>query len=250
MPLTRQDAEELLEQLYATAEVLGSEIKPAAATLMIRDLRDHGRGEVEQALARCRSEINGRLTLASILDRMPSANAHLTPNEAWSVVLEAQDEQRTILWTDEIAAAAGVARPILDEGDKVGARMAFIAAYEREVTNAKTEGRAPRWWPSLGDNKELRREAIEKGIEKGLLPAPKVEHLLPAPERPQDEPGGNPENVKAALDQLRSILDESNSKARREREERESELERRRQKMLDEAEKRMSEDPNGKRRTA
>lgn len=250
MPLTRHDAEDLLEQLYATAEVLGSEIKPSAATLMIRDLRDHKRGEIEQALARCRAEINGRLTLAAILERIPSANAHLTPNEAWSVVLEAQDERRTILWTDEIATAAGVARPILDEGDRVGARMAFIAAYEREITVARVEGRGPRWWPSLGESKEMRREAIEKGIEKGLLSAPSIEHLLPAPEQPFEQPGSSPENVRAALDQVRAILSENRNQARREREERESRFELRRQKMLEQVEERMNQESNDSRRTA
>lgn len=240
MPLTKHDAEQLLEQLYATAEVLGSEIKPAAASLMVRDLRGYERPEIEQALARCRSEINGRLTLASILDRMPSANAHLTANEAWSVVLDSQDEQATILWTDEIASAAGVARPILEAGDKVGARMAFIAAYDREVAASKAEGRAPRWWPSLGESKEQRRAAIEDGIAKGLLPAPKVEHLLPAPERPTDDPDANPANVRAMVQQLRDILDDNHEAGRKAREEERQQQEERRQWMLAEAEKRMA----------
>jgi len=241
MPLTKHDAEALLEQLYATAEVLGSEIKPAAAALMIRDLRDYNRPEIEQALARCRSEINGRLTLASILDRMPSANAHLSANEAWSVVLESEDEMRTIIWTDEIASAAGVARPILDAGDKVGARMAFIGAYDRAVAAAKAEGKTPRWWPSLGESKEQRTAAIDQGIKDGRLPAPKVEHLLPTPERPATAgEGGDPEKVNAMIRQLRSVLDESNESARRAREEEERRHEERREWILAEAEKRIA----------
>lgn len=241
MPLTKHDAEQLLEQLYATAEVLGSEIKPAAASLMIRDLRDYERPEVEQALARCRSEITGRLTLASILERMPSANAFLSANEAWSLVLESQDEARTIIWTDEIASGACVARPILDAGDKVGARMAFIGAYDRAVAAAKAEGRKPRWWPSLGESKEQRTEAIEQGIKDGRLPAPKVEHLLPAPERPATvEEGGDPEKVNAMIQQLRNVLDDSNETARQAREDERQRQEERREWMLVEAEKRMA----------
>ncbi|MCP1366608.1 hypothetical protein BIS06_15395, partial [Halomonas sp. BBD48] len=95
MPLTKQDAEQLLEQLYATAEVLGSEIKPGAANLMVRDLREYSRQEVEKALARCRSELTGRLTLAAILDRIPGANAFLSPNEAWALALSSLDENET-----------------------------------------------------------------------------------------------------------------------------------------------------------
>ena len=238
MPLTRQDAEDLLDQLYATAEVLGNEIKPAAASLMIRDLRDYDRSEIEQALARCRSEITGRLTLAAILERMPTANAHLTANEAWSIVLESQDENATIIWTDEIAKAAGVANPILEAGDKVGARMAFIAAYEREVAASKAEGREVRWWPSLGDSKEQRREAIEQGVKDGRLPAPKVEHLLPAPEKPEDEAGGNQENVQAMLQQLRNTLDASNEQAAEQQRQEQAETERRRAELIAQAEQR------------
>ncbi|MDL4862956.1 hypothetical protein NPJ88_011475 [Halomonas elongata] len=240
MPLTRQDAEDLLDQLYATAEVLGNEIKPAAASLMIRDLRDYDRPEIEQALARCRSEITGRLTLAAILERMPTANAHLAANEAWSVVLESQDEQATIIWTDEIAKAAGVANPILEAGDKVGARMAFIAAYEREVAASKSEGREVRWWPSLGESKEQRREAIEQGVKDGRLPAPKVEHLLPAPEKPEDEAGSNPENVQAMLQQLRDTLNASNEQAAEQRRQEQAETEQRRAELIAQAEQRMA----------
>lgn len=241
MPLTRSDAEALLEQLYATAEVLGSEIKPAAATLMVRDLRDYNRPEVEQALARCRSEITGRLTLAAILERMPSANAYLTANEAWSVALEAQDEMRTVIWTDEISQAAGVAMPILQQGDEVGARMAFIAAYDREVAKAKAEGRAPRWWPSLGESKEQRREAIEQGIKDGLLPAPKVEHLLPAPTGPAtEEEGGDPEKVKAMIASLRDLLADNDEAARQRRQEEQEAFERRRTQQLEIAERKMA----------
>lgn len=241
MPLTKHDAEQLLDQLYATAEVLGSEIKPAAASLMVRDLRDYERPEVEQALARCRSEINGRLTLASILERMPSANAYLSANEAWALALDAQDESKTIIWTDEVSQALGVARPILEAGDKVGARMAFIGAYDRAVAASKAEGRHPRWWPSLGDSKEMRAEAIEQGIKDGRLPAPKVAHLLPAPDRPATvEEGGDPEKVSAMIQQLRDVLSDSNESARQEREAQRQREEERREWLLAEAEKRMA----------
>ena len=240
MPLSRHDAEELLDQLYATAEVLGSEIKPAAATLMIRDLRDYNRLEIEQALARCRSEITGRLTLASILDRMPTANVHLSANEAWSIVLMSRDEQATVIWTDEIAKAAGVANPILEIGDKVGARMAFIAAYEREIASSKAEGRTVRWWPSLGNSKELRRESIEQGIKDGRLPAPDVEHLLPAPSQLEDKTGGIPENVQLVLQHLRNMLKDSNDKAEEHRRREAAALEQRREEMLAQAEKQMA----------
>lgn len=240
--LTKIDAEELLEQLYATAEVLGSEIKPAAASLMIRDLRQYPRGEIEQSLARCRSELTGRLTLAAILERMPSADAYLSANEAWALALSGEDDMDTIVWTEEVAAAMGVARPVLDLGDKIGARMAFIGAYDREIAKAKAEGRKPKWTVSLGHSPERRQDAISEAIKKGLLEAPKVEHLLPAPHgfKQPDESIAPEEKarVQANIQHLRSLLD-SDSSAKAEAEaERQRQQEIRRQELLEQADNR------------
>ncbi len=240
--LTKTDAEELLEQLYATAEVLGSEIKPAAASLMIRDLRQYPRGEIEQSLARCRSELTGRLTLAAILERMPSANEFLSPNEAWALALSGEDDMDTIVWTEEVAAAMGVARPVLDLGDKVGARMAFIGAYEREIAKAKAEGRKPKWTVSLGYSPERRQDAISEAVKMGRLEAPKVEHLLPAPhgfkEADKDASEEEKAKVNANIRQLREMLnDDGQTKADAE-EERRRQMEIRRQELLQQADDR------------
>ncbi|SNY95540.1 hypothetical protein [Halomonas sp. hl-4] len=240
--LTKIDAEELLEQLYATAEVLGSEIKPAAASLMIRDLRQYERGEVEQALARCRSEISGRLTLAAILERIPSADAFLSPNEAWALALSGEDDMDTIVWTEEVATAMGAARPVLDIGDKVGARMAFIGAYEREVSKAKAEGRTPKWQVSLGYSPERRQDAISEAIKKGRMEAPQVEHLLPSPhgfkEPDAETPPEEKARVQANIQHLRSLLDDdTDAKAEAEAERRRKE-DARRQELIKQAEDR------------
>ncbi|MCD6006878.1 hypothetical protein [Halomonas sp. IOP_31] len=243
MPLTSRDAEQLLEQLYATAEVLGSEIKPAAANLMIRDLRGYDRHEVEQSLARCRSELSGRLTLAAILERIPSANAFLSANEAWALALSGQDEMETIVWTKEVASAMGVAQPVLDTGDKVGARMAFIGAYEREVAAAKAEGRKPQYEVSLGYSPERRQEAIDQGVKKGLLEAPKVEHLLPAPKGFDEGATDDPEEMErrqANIQHLRNILNDMGEEDKQQKDERQARIETRRQELLAQAEEKSS----------
>ena len=71
------------------------------------------------------------------------------------MVLASLDESETVVWTDQVAEAAAVARPILEAGDDVGARMAFRDAYERIVRERVDE---PRWFPSLGSDAG-RREA-------------------------------------------------------------------------------------------
>ncbi|MCP1313000.1 MULTISPECIES: hypothetical protein [unclassified Halomonas] len=226
--LTDHESDQVLELVYATAEVLGQEIRPGAAVLIADDLSGYPFGEIRRALARCRAELHGKLTLAAIIDRLPSANAHLLPNEAWALALRSTDEQDTVVWTAEIARAFGVARPVLAGGDKVGARMAFLAAYEREVETAKAEGRQPGWQASLGHDPQRREIVLNEAVTAGKLPAPNVAHLLPPPEKPLTEAGKR--QRKQVVSQLRDLINQpGDDKARARREAREQEEARRRE---------------------
>lgn len=233
MPLTDAQHNEVLELVYSTAEVLGHELRPSAGVLIANDLEDYPIGEIRQALARCRAEIYGRLTLAAILERMPSANAHLLPNEAWALALTSTDEKETVVWTPEIAKAFGAARPVLDGGDKVGARMAFIAAYERELALAKAEGRRPEWQVSLGHDPQRRQLVLEEAVTAGRLPAPKVQHLLPPP----DEPPTKQAQAQRAhvVAKLRDLINRPGQEAARKRAEAREQEERRRAELLAQA---------------
>ncbi|ARS51521.1 hypothetical protein [Kushneria konosiri] len=235
MPLNRQHAEKLVEEILATAEILGQEMRATVVNVMVRDLREYEYSDVSQSLTRCRAELTGKLTLAAILERMQGANQFLSPNEAWALALTAQDELETVIWTAEVATAAGVAQPILDLGDKVGARMAFISAYEREVAAAKSERRQPEYMVSLGYSPERRQEAITQGVKKGLLAAPKVEHLLPAPHGFNEEKTGDPERdrkANEAIAGLRSLLRAPSEEKAQQREREEQ----RRQELIQQAE--------------
>jgi len=102
----------------------------------------------------------------------------LSANEAWAIAIRAEDESRTIVWTKEIAQAWQLALPIMEEGDKIGARMAFIPAYERLVKQAQLEGRTAQWQVSQGWDPHQRQVAIEQAVSAGLLPPPKPEPVL------------------------------------------------------------------------
>lgn len=99
----------------------------------------------------------------------------LSANEAWALALPAQDEANTVVWTHEMAQAWSIAQPIMQEGDKVGARMAFIAAYERLTKAAQGTGRLPEWSVSEGWDKETVKRTVEQAVTTGLLPKPKAE---------------------------------------------------------------------------
>ncbi len=106
---------------------------------------------------------------------------HPSANEAWGLVLASIDETATVVWTEQIAEAAGISQPILDAGDEVGARMAFRDAYER-ILRERPE--PPRWFPSLGSDVAGREEALDRAVRAGLMTQSHAAGLLPAPRDP------------------------------------------------------------------
>lgn len=181
MPMTESEQDRVLQLLVATAEIMGTELKPAALMMMVSDLAEYEFKAVANALTRCRKELSGKLTLKAILEVLAPAGGWLTANEAWSRALPAANERNTVVWTTEARRAWFVALPMIEAGDKVGARMAFIAAYDREVSNAKNAGQKPQHEVSPGDDALLRDAAIQKAQTEGLLTAPNKPLALPSP---------------------------------------------------------------------
>lgn len=233
MSLTDAQHEEVLKLVYATAEVLGQEMRASAGVLIAEDLSVYPFGEIRSALARCRAELHGKLTLAAIVERIPSANAHLSGNEAWALALHSTDEQETVVWTPEIARAFAAAKPVLDGGDKVGARMAFLAAYERELVTAKAEARPPEWTVSLGHDPQRREIVLGDAVRAGKLPAPKVAHLMPPPDKPVTEEGQR--QRKRVVNNLRDLINQPGGRKAEERREAREREEARRRELLEQA---------------
>jgi len=111
--------------------------------------------------------------------------------EAWAIAVRACDESETVMLTDEIAQAWGVAQPIFNLGDEVGARMAFKEAYGRitEAVNAPAK-----WWPSIGSDPYKRDTALSEAKRQGLLPAPTAQALALPDETDKSDP--DPQAVK------------------------------------------------------
>jgi len=168
----------VLKAIAATAELTGTELSEAALRVFEADLMAYPEADVLAALTRCRREVRGRLTIGDVLDRMSASGGHPTANEAWSLVLASQDEEETVVWTDQIAEAAAVARPVLDAGDEIGARMAFRDAYERIVRASSDH---PRWVPSLGHDPVRRQAALDRAVASGRLSSQHAAGLLPPP---------------------------------------------------------------------
>lgn len=219
--MTPEQEEQLVDMILVTAEVMGHELKPSAVMMMVSDLSGYDFAAVANTLNRCRKEQTGRLTLKGILDLLAPAGGWLTANEAWSLALPAADERNTVVWTSEASKAWSVALPLLEVGDKVGARMAFIAAYERHVSTAKSEGKQPVHEVSAGWDAAGRDLAIQQAQIAGLLPPPAPVAALPPPTKEQQAVlVDNRAKVQAGLQALASKMRAANEPDRiaRERE--------------------------------
>lgn len=130
--------------------------------------------------------------------------------EAWAIAVAGADEEATIVWTNEMAEAWGIARAVLHAGDQVGARMAFREAYERLVELARRARRPCVWSASLGYDGAAREVAIEEAVQRGRLARadyprlpPIAPELLPAPDRAVAQPLVPP-NAREGLARLRT----------------------------------------------
>lgn len=169
---------ELAAALCATAETLGQALSASAAELMADDLASYPMEVIAGALRACRRELTGKLTLAAILQRVQAADGRPEPNEAWALALSASDEFDSVVLTDEIQMALGAARSVLDSGDKIGARMSFLSAYQRLVDTARRDGKPVNWSLSPGFDPDRRLIAVQEAGRLGRLPAPAVERYV------------------------------------------------------------------------
>ena len=167
--------DKLLDAIAVTAELTATSLSAPAARLMADDLSKYPEHQVLGALTRCRRELKGRLTIADVLTRLEDGRPGV--EEAWAMLPKSEDE--TVVWTEEMARAMGVAQTLLDDGDHVAARMAFKESYSRLVQMARDASRPVRWTASLGHSVQGREHAIAQAVEQGKLTAEHAAGLLP-----------------------------------------------------------------------
>lgn len=182
------DLDGFTEVLGAVLDLYGKTISSTSAQIWWEALRPYDLPSVRKALSRHvqdpergqfapkPADVIRFLTSGLPVDSRPGAD------EAWAVAITSGDESATVVWTEEIAQAFGIARPILDAGDKVGARMAFREAYERLVLVARDRGSPCVWSVSLGSDAQGRAAAIAAAVDAGRLSVEKARAYLPAPE--------------------------------------------------------------------
>lgn len=170
--------EKLLNELSGTAELMGKQLSPVALAMMAKDLSIYSMPIIFEALKNVRNGTKPFSQGAIVAEiELLNPDGRLGADEAWAIY--PHDEATSAVLTNEIAEAMQIAKPLLDEGDKVGARMAFKEAYTRIVTKNKNEGIEPKWFPSLGFDKNGREEVLKQAVQLGRLTQDHALSLLP-----------------------------------------------------------------------
>ena len=171
---------ELIEAVAVTAELCGRVFSEGAARMFVQDLAGFPEPAVLKALTRCRREVKGMLTIQDVVTRLDDGRPGV--EEAWSQM--PFSESQSVVWSDEGCRAFGIASALLDEGDKVAARMAFKEAYTRMVGEARESGRAVSWTPSLGYDKQGHASVLSEAVSLGRLTYAHAESLSPGLPKP------------------------------------------------------------------
>jgi hypothetical protein len=166
---------ELIKAVAVTAELCGRVFSPEAAAVFVNDLSVYPEQAVIAALARCRKEVRGVLTIADVVSRIDDGRPGV--EEAFAML--PKTEADSVVWTAEMSQAFGTCVSLLDAGDTVAARMAFKETYTRLVSQARDKGEPVKWYPSLGHDPRTRDAVLSEAVSKGRLSLAHAQVLSP-----------------------------------------------------------------------
>ena len=177
-----QDKTEFKEAVGVAYEMFGKAPSSGVMNMWWMAFSRFTIADFTMALSREISESKFLPTIAGVLEHLKVSDGRPDVDEAWAIAKQAMDERSTVVWTDEIAEAYGIASEVYGE-DRVGGRMAFKSSYDRVVEQNKRNGTTVTWWATLGDP-ETRQPALEQAEAKGLLSHEYVVARLPSPADP------------------------------------------------------------------
>ncbi|MBC7621826.1 MAG: hypothetical protein H7232_00385 [Aeromicrobium sp.] len=187
-----KDYDEFAALLDDAYDLIGSGankiIGPGAKSMFFVAMAKYPMSQVRAALsAHCLDRTRGRFTPkpADLIEQIEMAyenDGRPGPEEAWAIALTTVDEADTVVWTQEIAQAFGICRPVLESSGAISARKSFLEAYARLVTASRAACQPAQWSVSLGWDTARRSVVLAKAMTAGLLAAPTVAASLPAPD--------------------------------------------------------------------
>lgn len=173
--MNQNELKEINKALAVTAEICGTELSETAVRVMIKRLSTYPFNSVHNALKKCMDEVTGRLTLAHIKQRLDDGRP--SPEIAWSQVPKSEDESKVL--TSEQKQSLGSVSAMIDQGELIPARMAFIEKYKSLVAESRANDVPVKYELQMGFNKQGRYDAAKIGIDSGQLERKEALRLLP-----------------------------------------------------------------------
>jgi hypothetical protein len=173
------------DQLTILAEAFGETLTEQRQEIYCAGLADIQRDQLNNAFRRARYELKWFPKLAELRDlagvsRYGQNDGRPGPEEAWARMPKgARMEEDSIVWCEEERAAYGACRSLLVDGDQIGARMAFKERYERELAEARSQGRPVRWIVSPGYDMEHRLATLATAVQERRLSLKGALHFVP-----------------------------------------------------------------------
>lgn len=210
--MNNNEKRQFLEAITGCAVIYRVELKNPQIAMYWEILKDYDLDQVLGAITRHMKSAKFFPAPVELLEYIPaaSANQHIGADEAWAIVIESFDEESTVVMTPQIAEARGIALPIFQSSDEVGARVAFRDAYNRIIKTSPS----PKWFVSEGFDKARKADAVANAIQLGRLTAGSdSKYRLEAPKATVAgliEDASKRDNTidpMAAISRIRSILD-------------------------------------------
>ena len=180
-----EEKNEFLSVINKTADLYDKKIERARVSVYWDALKHRDLTDIKTAINRHIQDADrGRFfpLPADISAQLPKEmDAWLSANEAWATC--PKNESDSAAMCPEISSALCIAQDLINDGDMIAARMAFIEHYNRLTEQARQEGKKPEWFPSYGFDKETRYLADKEVVERRNLALPEGKKLaLPVPD--------------------------------------------------------------------
>lgn len=206
--MRNEDFAQFNDLLEATYALLGRDKMPnaTAKALFFRALQHLSFDEVRAGFdAHIKDPTRGRFApmpadIIAASEGVAANDSRPGAEQAWAMCCRAADEYETVVWTSEMAEAFAAAAPCAQEGDRIGARMAFKESYIQLVNEARRERRPIQWQVSLGQDPTRRHAALEAAEMQGLLPPGEALKLAPPVAKLENSARLLLENAQAAPD--------------------------------------------------
>jgi hypothetical protein len=177
------------DELTFLAEAFGEPLTEQRQEIYCGGLADIQQDRLQVAFRRALYELKWFPKLAELrqlagasIDAL--ADGRPGPEEAWARMPKGDSlEEDSVVWCEEERIAYSACRPLLLEGDQIGARMAFKERYEKEVTEARSQAKPARWTMSAGYNVGHRLTTLAAAVEENRMTVKNALEFVPEERR-------------------------------------------------------------------